>query len=129
MGWNDLLYRLYTQYPQIKGIYNETAIWINSTEKLVFFMNENHEASSTFHKDSVNSKRIEVECIDICQWMIYDMEFSENDYVIIKLDVEGAEYPIINHIYQNNECLSLIDEMFVEWHPWGQQYGNNETFE
>ena len=60
--------------------------------------------------------------LPICEWMIDDMKFKLNDYVVIKLDIEGGEYPIMQHIwdYHNDECISLIDEMFIEWHPWGQ---------
>eukprot|EP01083_Nonionella_stella_P271304 919271_1 len=96
--WNDLLYRLYTQYPQIKGVYNGTALWINSTEKLSFWVDQNnHEASSSFHKPRGMTPII-VDCIDVCEWMIHEMHFEINDTVIIKLDVEGAEYKIMEHI-------------------------------
>ena len=124
--WNDILYQYFNKYPQIKHVYSQTGICAN-TEKLIFFMHpDNHEGSSAFVK-TVNSERIVVDCIDICEWMIYDMKFSKNDHVIIKLDIEGGEYPIMKRIweYPNDECISLIDEMFIEWHPWGQQPWND----
>lgn len=118
--WTDLLRELYSKYPQIKGVYYETAIWNNSKETLTLFINKNHEASSAFNKPKVGG-RATVRCIEICEWMMQIMGFRLEDYIIFKLDVEGAEYPILYYIMQHQECMDLIDELWIEWHPWGQQ--------
>ena len=33
----------------------------------------------------------------------------------MKMDVEGAEYELIPHLYNNN-LLSSIDKLYIEWH-------------
>lgn len=39
------------------------------------------------------------------------------DYVIAKLDIEGAEWEVLTHILQRG-AGPLLDELLVEWHPW-----------
>ena len=51
---------------------------------------------------------------------MFDMEFTHDDYIIFKLDVEGAEYPILHYIIQHEDCMAMFDEIYIEWHPWGQ---------
>lgn len=115
--WSEDLQRYYSQYPQIKGVYTETALWNNSHETLSFWVNSNHEASSAFF-EMKNSRQITVRCIEICEWMISIMGFTVDDYIILKLDVEGAEYTILRTVLQNKRCIGLFDEMYVEWHAW-----------
>ena len=33
----------------------------------------------------------------------------------VKMDIEGGEYNIINHLHKN-DCLKFIDKLFIEWH-------------
>lgn len=41
--------------------------------------------------------------------------FSETDFIILKLDVEGEEYNIIPHLIESG-AIDYIDELFIEWH-------------
>ena len=41
--------------------------------------------------------------------------FSVDDYVILKLDVEGAEYSILKNLLDKNK-MSYINEIYLEWH-------------
>merc|ERR1712190_626233 len=112
--WSRDLYRYYTQYPQIKGLYTETALWNNSEETLSFYVNGNHEASSALFKQG-DARLITVQCVEICEWM-KEMKFSKDDFIVFKLDVEGAEYSIVRTILQNEWCLGMFDEIYIEWH-------------
>lgn len=42
--------------------------------------------------------------------------FSDDDYIILKMDIEGAEYEIIQHLLNNPNVLKKINELHVEWH-------------
>ena len=41
--------------------------------------------------------------------------FSVDDYIVLKLDVEGAEYSILQNLLDRNK-LSYINEIYIEWH-------------
>ena len=43
-------------------------------------------------------------------------DLKKDNYIILKLDVEGAEYEILNHLIDEN-TFSLIDEFHGEFHP------------
>jgi FkbM family methyltransferase len=53
-----------------------------------------------------------VDCIDISEFI---SKFDVNDYIIMKLDVEGAEYPILEKMIEN-KTIGYINELYVEWH-------------
>jgi hypothetical protein len=40
--------------------------------------------------------------------------FTPNDYVVLKLDIEGAEYPVLESMLDSS--LALVDELTVEFH-------------
>jgi FkbM family methyltransferase len=54
---------------------------------------------------------IEVETISLSE-VIEDMRGSE---IYVKLDVEGAEFPILKKMIQDN-TISYVSKMWVEWH-------------
>lgn len=54
--------------------------------------------------------------VDIPSWLTAN--FREEDYIIVKMDVEGAEFPILNKLLDSgNGCL--LDVLAWECHPWG----------
>lgn len=54
-------------------------------------------------------------------------ELSEDDYIVVKLDIEGSEYFVIEDLFKTGE-INKIDELFIEWHdhffPHLKQKGN-----
>ena len=61
-----------------------------------------------------------VETVDISQF-IRD-NFSKEDYIILKLDVEGAEYQIIEKLL-NDDTFTYINKLYMEWHTeWLPMY-------
>jgi len=59
------------------------------------------------------SQKITVECIDLSEW-IKD-NFSSNDYIILKTDIEGAEYEVLEKIC-NDGTIQYINEIYSEFH-------------
>jgi FkbM family methyltransferase len=51
-----------------------------------------------------------VETINFVKWL--KENFTKEDYIIIKLDIEGAEYCILKDLLESG----LADELYVEWH-------------
>lgn len=54
-----------------------------------------------------------VKSIDLSAWIARELEPSDN--IVLKLDVEGAEYDIIEKMAQD-KTLSRISKLFIEWH-------------
>ena len=49
--------------------------------------------------------------IDISNWL--HATVSPDDFVVMKLDIEGAEHELLHHL-KNTKAIHLIDELFVE---------------
>lgn len=55
-----------------------------------------------------------VAAIDFSEWLAQNV--SEDDYVVCKMDVEGAEFDVLEHLLRTRR-MRLIDVLLVEWHP------------
>lgn len=63
-----------------------------------------------------HSEPIVVACIDLAAWMMENLQLD--DFVVLKLDVEMAEYDIVLHLIRTG-AIWLVDEALVEQHAWG----------
>lgn len=54
-----------------------------------------------------------VETIDFSKWI--KNSFSRNDYIILKMDIEGAEYKVISKMLDDN-TFDYMNELWIEWH-------------
>lgn len=56
---------------------------------------------------------IDVECVDFDKVL---SKYDKQKYnVIVKFDIEGAEYQILRHIFKNGS-VNNIAEIYIEWH-------------
>lgn len=39
------------------------------------------------------------------------------DYVVLKIDIEGAEHAILRHLLDSSSHACAVDEWLIEWHP------------
>ena len=56
---------------------------------------------------------LEVKCFDF-SYYIKD-NFNKEDYIVVKLDIEGAEYPVMDKLIEDG-TIDYIDSIYVEWH-------------
>jgi len=42
-------------------------------------------------------------------------QFDDEDYIVLKLDVEGSEYVLVEDLFETG-MINKIDELFLEWH-------------
>lgn len=42
-------------------------------------------------------------------------QFNDDDYIVVKLDIEGSEYCVIEDLFKTNS-INKIDELYIEWH-------------
>lgn len=92
-----------------------SAVWINNEIKKFHLSEEYTDGSSLLN--NLNNLRddhyLEVPCFDLSSW-ITDC-FNEDDYIILKLDIEGAEYEVLNKMIEDGS-INLINELWGEWH-------------
>ncbi|XP_022096709.1 uncharacterized protein LOC110982537 [Acanthaster planci] len=62
------------------------------------------------------SVRKTIPVIDLSKWIAET--FSPEDYIIFKLDVEGAEYDILRNMIDSNVFEEYIDKYYGEYHDY-----------
>lgn len=111
----------------IRSVELQTVVWTANTN-LTFYLDtintaysanavgsslmDNHQAVLLSNKTHVRAK-----AIDICWYIINIVKAREDDYVVLKLDIEGTEYEVLPFILKNEKCFFRIDRIVVEFHP------------
>jgi FkbM family methyltransferase len=62
-----------------------------------------------------NLRPIRVESVDFGRWL--KDNFNKDDVIFVKLDIEGAEYPILNKMLKTG-TIALIDKLYIEFHSF-----------
>ncbi|GJJ75689.1 hypothetical protein EMPS_08047 [Entomortierella parvispora] len=67
------------------------------------------------HQDAKasGSKGTRLISINLARWLF--VNFSSRDFVVVKLDIEDAEYEIVPHLAQMKAGI-VTDYLLVEWH-------------
>lgn len=102
------------------------AVWIKECE-LMFYLAKN-KIGSTLMKSKKNQKivnSVQVKAIDISCWI--KSNFSESDNIVMKMDIEGAEYDVLDHMVENGS-ISYIKELFVDWHSKKMKNFNHDKY-
>ena len=94
------------------------AVWINEDKNIKFYLSVDFSDGSSIYKEKKSGGvsdniYVDVPSIDLNKFI---RSFDKNDYIILKLDVEGAEYEILDNLIENN-TVSLINEFHGEFHP------------
>tara|TARA_R110000824_G_scaffold34500_1_gene109343 strand:- start:100 stop:705 length:606 start_codon:yes stop_codon:yes gene_type:complete len=66
-----------------------------------------------YRKDYSGDEKSIVHCIDLSAWILNN--FTKEDYIVLKLDIEGAEYDVLEKIIEDG-AINLISELYMEWH-------------
>jgi len=110
---------------RVKGIdVHNKAIWVHDGE--VTFCDSGNESSFVWPVDMSKStiagsnkycekgqKNVNVECVDISNWI--KSNFSKEDHIVLKLDIEGGEYDVIPKMLEAG-ALEYVDKLFCEIH-------------
>jgi FkbM family methyltransferase len=102
-----------------------------------FFLDREDGDGSTFFRNKLTRENggfgtldtanpVKVRTIDLSRWLRKNT--SMFDYVILKLDVEGAEYDVLENMIRDR-TIRRINHLFVEWH-WdkiGVPYDRHQT--
>ena len=62
---------------------------------------------------------IQVDAVDFNAWYA-DLGLREEDTVILKIDIEGAEIPLLKHFLKGagGALPCTVDTFYIEWHSW-----------
>ena len=93
------------------------AIWIQDGN-ITFYNAGLWTISSSLHRENkyiINKNAsVNVPCIDFSKWV--NERFTLDDYVILKLDIEGSEYEVLQKMIDDGS-IKLISKLYIEWHP------------
>jgi FkbM family methyltransferase len=88
----------------------------------------NTDASSIFkaHLGTNFEKSVEVECLDLSKFILDN--FSKDDFIVVKLDIEGAEYDVLKKMIKD-DSISYINDLYVEFHSHKDEHAIKENGE
>ncbi len=93
-----------------------SAVW-TSEGTMTFYLQDRAEAqghSLLKEKSNINpDKTLEVKCVDFARWLRETVK--DADDVIVRIDIEGAEYDVLEHLIATG-AIDLIDLLLVEFH-------------
>jgi FkbM family methyltransferase len=94
------------------------AIWTNDGTLDFHMENDISGANSIYDRFKENATTLTVPSIDFSQWV--QKTVKPEDYVILSLDIEGAEYDVMDKMLKDG-TFKYIDRLYVEFHPYLQQ--------
>jgi len=91
------------------------AVWISNIRKRIYIgKSEGTSLYKSKHTDGIGKHGSEVvECIDFSLWI--KNNFKKADFIILKMDIEGAEYPILEKMIKD-DTIKYINVLYCEWH-------------
>jgi FkbM family methyltransferase len=116
----DEVKKIVESYGHTHNVFKETAAWI-SNEDLVFYLDTvnpgNNFWGSSLHAEHKyaqrsNYKNVTVKGVDIS--VIID-QYSIEDYIILKIDIEGSEYALLEHLIKQG-TIHKVDYITIEYH-------------
>jgi FkbM family methyltransferase len=101
-------------------LYKQTAAWIYDG-KIDFYLDTVNRMND-FWGSSLNVKhpdveksgkhKINISCVDVARII---KQYNENDFMVVKMDIEGAEYELLID-FLKKDVYNLIDYITVEYH-------------
>ena len=122
--FDERLAKLKARVPKQHELHmnNGTAAWIYDGE-IEFYLDKYAEYADSLgsslkkeHKDVIRSNfyKIKVPCHHIARLL---SQYDDNDIIIMKVDVEGAEYDLFLD-FMKHDVLRLIDYFAIEYHQF-----------
>lgn len=101
-----------------KKVYRR-AVWINNCYEKFYLSkrDKSSEGCSLMKKKTSGNldkeNPIMVKCINFNKW-IKD-KFKKEDKIVLKMDIEGAEYVVLDHMIVGGS-MAYINKLYIEWH-------------
>lgn len=111
------------RYPAIPVHFFPRAVWVHDGTMDFYLATQwgpNHRGGSTLLGGHVKnaaevdySRPIPVRCIDFSRWV--KQSFRRRDHLVVKMDIEGAEYPVLEKMVADG-TIDYVTELIVEFH-------------
>lgn len=111
-----LAYALQSYYSNNKNIQiNWNAVWVEDKPINLNIPKTGASWSNSVYSrwDDTDTLTHKVPGIDISSWI--KNNFSKEDYIVLKLDIEGAEYEVLDKMIKDG-TVDYINEFHGEWH-------------
>jgi len=97
---------------------HEEAVWIEDGNARLYLGDGQRAQGSSLLKEKMtgglNEDRYQtVRCIDFSGWI--SRTFDVHDFIILKLDIEGAEYEVLKKMIAD-DTIGYINRLFIEFH-------------
>lgn len=118
----DLIPQIHRRAYGVGQVFNVIAgaAWVYDGTIRLFSSGEAEASTVVAGKVEVNdwpqidySSGTETPCFDVSSWLLRN--FALQDNVVMKMDVEGAEYEILRKMIQE-KSIFLITRLLCEWH-------------
>lgn len=122
-------HHIYEMSPDDNVTLIKEPVWDHDGE-IEFYIHNCREArpermsNSGLHKlvDKEPLEVVKTPCLDFSKWLLNNLK--SEDYNILKMDIEGAEFKVLNHALDHGG-LELLDELYVEHHK--NRFGESRT--
>lgn len=96
----------------------EMAAWVYTGAIDFYYSGSHTQAGGTLYSQKKTGgispgKYYKVPCLDLAEFI--KLNFKKEDEIIIKMNCEGAEYDIINHMFKN-DLITWVNKWYVQWH-------------
>lgn len=108
--------RLAEYYEGLPTTLIQKAVWSESGQTRFYIGGKWGFESSSLYADKFNVDRndfVNVEMVDLGEWI--KSNFDKEDYIVLKLDVEGAEYEILDSMLADGS-FEYLNELHGEEH-------------
>ena len=119
---NHYLSKIKDKYKEYNINIIPKAIGINNNEISIYGGGGCSE-SNTIIPNIASSLSYKVKSLHLSKWI--KENFNKNDYIFLKLDIEGAEYMVIEDLYKT-KILSYINEFHGELHSIKKGFNIND---
>ncbi len=120
-----LLEETISKYKDTPIHFYKKAVWIRN-ETLNFYLathwGTHYKGASTLMEGHHNNpgrvdyeNSIQVNAINFNEWIMDSLKPHKEDYIILKMDIEGAEYEVLERMIEN-ETMDYISELLIEFH-------------
>jgi FkbM family methyltransferase len=105
----------------------DKAVWIKD-EKISLFLGKGSLTQSTTVFSSKKKyidrdNPVEIYAIDFSKWILN--MFDRDDYIVCKMNIEGAEYPVLDKMIKD-DSIDYVNKLFISWH-WRKLKGFSEV--
>jgi len=121
-------------HPVGHATFHKKAVWIEDGEMTFYNFSTTGGSSLLEEKNKRNVSKtsqkpewmqkfglpveIKVDSIDLSSWIVAN--YDKDDYIIVKMDIEGAEYDILKKMLVQ-DTTKYINELWIEWHFTNQE--------